>query len=243
MAVEPWFRGDRSEGQATRPLAVADTAGAPPSTPRADSDRPGAGGRAWRPRTIGPVWQLVAVLIIAAGIVGVVVGLSSRGGGDNPGDDADARATQPHEQAVAFDQLLSGSSHDRKAVVNAVVSLKECRDLAASVATLREAAASREALVAKLDAVTVSNVPGGEQLERTLRTAWQSSADADHAFAQWGDQIAAAGCPDGEPEQTEAYTRGTRSSAAASRAKKSFVDQWNAVASRYGLEQRKPGEI
>lgn len=189
---------------------------------------------------IGPIWQLVAVLIVVAGIVGLVVGVLSRDGAGNNGG---LPATQPREQAAALDRLLTGSSDDRQAVVGAVVSLKECRDLAASAATLRDAAANRQAFVVKLDTVTMSKVPGGEQLKRTLRTAWQSSADADRAFAQWGDQIAAAGCPDGQPKKTAAYTRGAKSSAVASRAKRSFVTQWNAVASRYSLEPRKPGEI
>lgn len=265
MPVGRWFRDDPPQDPGTRPMPVVEGAvDSPPSragTPaplEGSAGTPGAGSRAaralsraWRPRVIGPVWQLVAALVVMAGVVGIVVGVVGRGddgSGNGTGRGGEARigaagADPAREQATALDQLLSGSSHDRDAVVNAVVSLKNCRGLAAATATLRDAAANREALVAKLEAARMSQVPGGKQLKRTLRTAWQSSADADLAFAQWGTQTSAAGCPGGQPKKTAAYTQGATASATASRAKKSFVSQWNEVASRYGLERRQPNDI
>ena len=269
MLPGEWYRSDPPQAApATRPLPAVRPAEA--STPSgaegpapwdSSGGTPGAGGRlaghvagaaswAWQPRVISPLWQVAVILVALAGIIGVTLGVVGGGrddrGGSEGGGDTEigvAGAGLPREQAKALDRLLSHSSDDRNAVVNAVVSLKGCRNLAAATATLGEAAANRTAFVTKLETVQTSQVPGGGQLKRTLRTAWQSSADADRAFARWGKQIAAAGCPGGQPKVTAAYRRGAKASATASRAKKSFVTQWNTVAGRYGLERREPRDI
>lgn len=261
---------DQSDGPGTTPIPAADPA-SPEGPISADSVQAGEGavragetdppttaepsdaggaerrGWGWLNRTV-PMWQVAVALVVVAGLFGVVAGLLSSGGGGGDGGDGrgqrvDAASDRPREQAVALDRLLSGSRTHRQAVVRAVVSLKGCRNLAVSTAALREAAASREALVAKLDTVTLSAISGGPRIEQALRTAWRNSAEADRAFARWGDQIAAAGCPGGQPRKTPAYTQGSKASAVASRAKHSFVNQWNKVASRYGLPQRRPAEI
>ncbi|MGH3320194.1 MAG: hypothetical protein ACRDN9_08440 [Streptosporangiaceae bacterium] len=196
-----------------------------------------------RPRRVGRRWLVAGAVgfVVLAGLFGILLGVLSRGG------DADTVAAQeaasPRQQAVALDQLLSGSRDDRRAVVRAVVSLEHCRDLGASRTALRRAASSRETLVAKLGRLGVSKISGGARLKGTLHEAWQSSADADRAFARWGDQVARAGCPGGHPKKAAAFREGVRSSADASRAKKSFVARWNDVADRFGLKARSASQI
>lgn len=264
MPEGQWFRDDPSPGSSTSPLPVTPPHGAPPPGPAApptgpaepegfiglwwaSADRPTAAAQASRPRTVNRTWLIAAGFIVLAGLLGVVIGLLSHGDGKAATggiETADAPDTvQPREQAIALDRLLSGSHEDRQAVVSAVVSLQQCRNLAASTATLRDAASSRQALVTRLDKVETSKIPGGTRLKSTLREAWQSSADADRAFARWGRQISAGGCPGGQPKKTAAYRAGVHSSAGASRAKKSFVDQWNEVASRFDLKPRKFSQI
>ncbi|MYS85720.1 hypothetical protein [Embleya scabrispora] len=141
----------------------------------------------------------------------------------------DARA-----QATALDSLISRSGSSRQSVIDAVNNVGSCSSLAASRSALLDAAAQRDQLVTQLDAMRFDGVPELQSAAPTLRTAWTASARADRAFAAWAQSAADSGCPG----TRSLYDDGATISAEASSAKKSFVDTWNTVASRYGLTSR-----
>ncbi|WP_406298736.1 hypothetical protein OG948_25770 [Embleya sp. NBC_00888] len=137
-------------------------------------------------------------------------------------------------QAAALDSLLSRSGSSRQAVIDAVNNVGSCSALAASRSALLDAAAQRDQLVTQLDAMRFDGVPELQSAAPTLRTAWTASARADRAFAAWAQSAADSGCPG----TRSLYDDGATISAEASTAKKSFVETWNSLASRYGLTSR-----
>jgi hypothetical protein len=141
------------------------------------------------------------------------------------------------EQAAAVDALLDSSAADRQKVVDAVRSIAACESVADAGTALETAAANRDALVSRLDSLTVDLVDGGREAVAELRTAWQHSAEADRAFAQWASS--AEGCTTAaDVKQNGAYDSGVSHSEQATAAKKAFIRQWDLIAGQYGLSPR-----
>jgi aminopeptidase N len=143
------------------------------------------------------------------------------------------------------DALLDGSSADRKQVGDAVNAVTTCASASAVTDArqkLSEAADHRDALVGRLDGLSVELVDGGAAAVAELRTAWQYSADADRAFANWA--ASAEGCTtSGDVSRTGDYDRGVESSTQATKAKNTFIEQWNPIATGYGLSSRSEDQI
>ncbi|GGO80240.1 hypothetical protein [Wenjunlia tyrosinilytica] len=145
------------------------------------------------------------------------------------------------EQAGDLDDLLGQSSQDRKKVSDAVNAVDACASsdtVSTARSDLRDAAEHRDQLVDKLDSLELDRVEGGAEAAAALRTAWQHSADADRAFADWATTMAAGGCSSGSAPHDADYDLGTASSERASKAKKDFVKKWNPIAGEHGLEAR-----
>ncbi|GHB16326.1 hypothetical protein GCM10010392_50850 [Streptomyces clavifer] len=143
------------------------------------------------------------------------------------------------EQAAAVDALLDRSRTDRSTVIAAVGKVESCAS-AASVASagkaLDAAASRRDDLIARLDELSLDEIPSGREAADSLRVAWRHSADADRAFAAWADD--AAGCTPGQVARGPSHTRGADSSALATAAKEDFLLVWAGIAEQYGLPAR-----
>jgi len=137
-------------------------------------------------------------------------------------------------QATQLDTLLAHSGSSRQSVIDAVDAVGSCTSLPASRSALLDAAAQRDDLVTRLDAMHFEGVPELQAAAPTLRTAWTASARADRAFAAWAQSAIDSGCPG----STAHYDQGAAISEEATAAKQSFVTTWNGVASRYGLASR-----
>jgi hypothetical protein len=94
-----------------------------------------------------------------------------------------------------------------------------------------QAAATRTYLVTRLDSLSDSALPAG--LTSALRTAWQSSADADRAYARVVDEVAG-DCSGSAVVHSAAWQDADEASAEATRAKQEFVARWNPLAEEYG---------
>lgn len=150
----------------------------------------------------------------------------------------------PRQEATALNVLLDRSVADRATVVAAVQEIEMCSSLSSAQQDLRGAAEHRQALLDQLGHMNLSELPTGEQLRAKLQGAWQSSAQSDRNYASWAEEAQAAGCsPGGSAPHTPSYTAAQSTDQAASQEKSAFVAPWNAVASNYGLPQRREGEL
>ncbi|SOB83760.1 hypothetical protein [Streptomyces sp. 1331.2] len=163
------------------------------------------------------------------------------GGGTTGG--SGTTAVDPVNQAKAIDLLLNRNDGTRKVVTSAVQAADGCGntvDVRYGASQLRQAAAGRDSLVARLQGVDTSALPGGANLAAQLSSAWTASAAADRAFARWADDVA--GC-DGNAPHTADWNEGYNQSQVATAAKKAFAAAWNPLADRYGLAHCDPDAI
>ncbi|QMU75682.1 hypothetical protein GXW83_07955 [Streptacidiphilus sp. PB12-B1b] len=166
------------------------------------------------------------------------------GGGSGsaaPSGSANASPGGGQAEAAAVDQLLAQSSSSRQQVVDAVAAAAQCAtpaDVSAAQTALTQAASARQALVSRLDALDVTQVPGGAAAVQVLAKAWTESAAADTAYAAWAGDLAASGCTPGNAPQNADYANGGTQSGLATTDKNTFIDLWTPIAMQYGLPTR-----
>ncbi|MEH6378822.1 hypothetical protein V7793_31460, partial [Streptomyces sp. KLMMK] len=141
-------------------------------------------------------------------------------------------------QAKALDALLKDSNNSRDAVIKAVDSTRNCKDLGKSASDLRDAAKQRDGLVTRLQQTAIDKLPNSAQLAAQLTKAWKSSASADTHYAAWADQVGGKhGCVKGHARPSGESVAGDRASGEATAAKKAAAELWNPIAKKYGLSQ------
>jgi hypothetical protein len=74
-----------------------------------------------------------------------------------------------------------------------------------------------------------------------LMTALGSSLTADRDYLSWARQQLSGGCT--PTSQSSAYNAAFNASRRADAAKQAFVQVWNPVAARYGIERKSPRDI
>lgn len=145
---------------------------------------------------------------------------------------ADAAARQFVQEV---DGLLTEAGAGRSAVQQAVNDTELCRDPASAATVLDQMADQRAGLADRARRLDPTAVAEGAAVSNLLAEAWQASADADRAFAEWAR--AAVGCT-GPPGHDAAYQRGLDHSVTATSRKTSFTELWNPLAARFGLASR-----
>jgi hypothetical protein len=203
-------------------------------------------------RRLSPV-AIGAIVVAACVVVGVGAAalLSGGGGSADAASSASASASAGSgqgagstggsagkSQAQALSDLLGTASDSRAEVVNAVASIKGCKNLDQSAAALKDAASQRHQLIDKLDALSVGQLTSGQQLASMLRSSWQASADADSHYANWGLQSKDECSKKHRPRPGGELTRGDQKSYQATADKQRAAQLWNTLAGQYGLPQR-----
>ncbi|UGY92041.1 hypothetical protein [Streptomyces gobiensis] len=200
----------------------------------------------------------IAVAVLIGG--GMLGGAALGGGGDDDKKDeqqrnqanasaAEVKETQPatdpvEEQAKELDKLLASSNNSRDAVIRSVENIKKCEKLGKAAADLRDAADQRNALVTRLNELSIDQLPNHERLSAELTKAWKASAAADHHYAAWAGQVAGKkGCPKGQARTTGQHARGNRASGVATAAKQQAARLWNPIARTYDLTERQPTQL
>jgi hypothetical protein len=148
-------------------------------------------------------------------------------------------------QAAAFEALIEQAGRDRERVRSAVADLQECGSTAGisrSVDVLNEVADNRVSLADLVDAASVDQIGDGDRFVQLLSEALRKSAEADRAFAAWGEDLEA-DCSTATSTHNANYRRGFSASKEATQYKDEFIDVWNPVASAYGLSQRTSDDI
>jgi hypothetical protein len=201
---------------------------------------------------------LIGVGVAALVAIGLITGAALSGGGDEdpqakdggtastaPAHDGSTAAPDDAQaQAEALSKLLAQSNDSRQAVIGAVQDIKKCEGLDKAAQDLRDAASQREDLVKQLGELQTGALPQHDELTAALTDAWNASADADNAYAAWGDQVAGhKGCHKGKARSTRKQAEGNRASGDASAAKKKAAKLWNPIARKYGLDERTASQL
>jgi len=233
--AEPESRFDRP---AVSPVPPGDRR--PPAPPRR------------RPLRRGWLIALAAAAVLASVAAGAfVAGKIGPGHGGAPpasGAPSPAGATSPVTSPSASTQLpgaaamatlgsyLARSASVRPTIQAAINGVQQCSQSPASgEATLQHAIDTRQDILNALPALSVSGLPSGTQLVRTLTTTMQDSIAADKDYLSWMKDFASSGSRCGsDPSQDPHYAAAVNVSGAATTAKDAFVAVWDPMAPRYG---------
>lgn len=248
--------------QATQAFQPYGQQGFEPYAQQAGHEREGRAARRNSARRRLSPPALIAIVVAGCAIAGLAAGAAlSTGGSDEKGPDASktkaaaaggddgasAGGADPAEQqAKALDNLLADSNDSRTAVIKAVQSIKSCTNLGKAAEDLRGAANQRNSLVTRLQKISVDKLPDHDRLTSALTRAWHASAAADNHYAAWADQMAMGGkktCHKGRARPTGEAAAGNRSSGEATQAKQEASGLWNAIARKYGLDQRQVTQL
>ncbi|WP_441250725.1 hypothetical protein [Kitasatospora sp. McL0602] len=168
----------------------------------------------------------------------------AKGGSTAPsstGSGAASVSPEMQAQAKSLGELLDTANASRQAVISAVASVKRCEKLPDAQQALTQAAAQRDGLVTKLNALKVDQLPSGGQLVEQLVKGWQASATADREYAGYAtDAIAAC---DPNKASSDHLSKADAASGQASEAKSQASTLWNAVAAQTGLATKGPTEL
>jgi hypothetical protein len=233
--AEPESRFDRP---AVSPVPPGDRRSAPP--PRR------------RPLRRGWLIALAAVAVLASVGAGAFVagkigpghggappasGAPSPAGATSPVTSPSDRTQLPGAAAVAtLGSYLARSASVRPTIQAAINGVQQCSESpSAGEATLQHAIDTRQDILNALPALSVSGLPSGTQLVRTLTTTMQDSIAADKDYLSWMKDFASSGSPcRSDPSQDPHYAAAVNVSGAATTAKDAFVAIWDPMAPRYG---------
>jgi hypothetical protein len=146
-------------------------------------------------------------------------------------------------QVAVINHLLQSAPQDRAELQNAVDVIQSSIDASNgscsveavnAVSEIKTVANGREDLLIQLSAISMSQVPGGERVLEGLRNAWTISLQIDRAFGQWSKVELQNGCSVSDSAIPSYHTTAIldpQSTAIKTR----FVEEWNPIASQYGL--------
>jgi serine/threonine protein kinase len=144
-------------------------------------------------------------------------------------------------QAAALSTLLTSSAAARTALHEAVGQVGTCVNLPGAISQLHGVVNQRVSEYGRALTLPTSALPDGTEVKSKLIAALSSSLEADRDFLTWGQQQLDGGCtPSG---QSSAYNAAFSASQLANTAKQAFVQVWNPVAAKYGIEQNSPRDI
>ena len=144
-------------------------------------------------------------------------------------------------QADAVDQLLGSSAAAREALQGAVGQVRGCTDLSGAVASIRNVVDQRVGEYNQASALSTAALASGAIVKSDLITALRDSLAADREYLTWAQQELTSGCtPDA---QSSAYNAAYQADQLADVSKDAFIQVWNPVAARYGVQQKSPASI
>jgi serine/threonine protein kinase len=204
-----------------------------------------------RSRVTALILALAAVGIAAAVAIGVVLSASparSKPAVSSPAptsarSSAPASASAPplaSNQATAVSDLLSSSAATRKALQGAVGEARDCTDLSSAIGQIQDAVNQRSTEYNQASALSTSALADGAIVKTDLTAALRSSLQADRDYLAWAQQLKLGCVP---ATQSSAYDAAYQADQQANAAKEAFIQVWNPVAARYGIQPESPGSI
>ncbi len=149
-------------------------------------------------------------------------------------------STLAPEQAAAVNDLLRSSAATRQALQGAVGAARDCTDLSSAVSQIQNAVNQRGSEYNRASALSTSALADGAILKADLTVALRSSLDADKDYLAWARQLSLGCVP---AAQSSAYNAAYGADEQANAAKEAFIQVWDPVAARYGIQQESPGSF
>jgi serine/threonine protein kinase len=157
-----------------------------------------------------------------------------------PSSSAPSASTLASRQAAAVNTLLGSSAATRRALQGAVSEARDCTDLTGAVSQIQDSVDQRSAEYSQASALSISGLPDGTIVKTDLTAALRSSLQADRDYLAWARQLELGCVP---ATQSSAYDAANAADEQANAAKEAFVQVWNPVAARYGIQQESPASI
>ncbi len=148
-------------------------------------------------------------------------------------------STLASRQAAAVNNLLSSSAVTLKALQGAVSEVFDCTNLAGAVRQIQNVVNQRSTEYGQASALSTSALANGAAVKSDLIAALRNSLDADKDFLTWAQQQLNPGCT--PTAESSAYNAGYNASQQAGASKQAFIQLWDPVAARYGIQQESPG--
>jgi serine/threonine protein kinase len=142
-------------------------------------------------------------------------------------------------QATAVNNLLSSSAATRQELQGAVGEVLICSDLPSAARQLQNVVNQRSTEYNQASALSTSALANAATLRSDLIAALRNSLDADNDYLTWAQQQLNSGCT--PTAQSSAYDAAYNASQQADASKEAFIQVWNPVAARYGIQQQSPG--
>ena len=140
-----------------------------------------------------------------------------------------------------MNQLLQASSQGRGEISSVIARTEACNLPPDQASTqISSVADNRQSVLNQIAGITPPT-PAMQRVLDTLQEALTHSREADRQYAQWVLNQTSwyyappVGCPSGRMPRDEFHARASSESAAATAAKRRFVDLYNPLAQRYGL--------
>ena len=258
-------------GPAQIPASEQSEPGVPPSSPEQPPAGPGQLGPESMSRAAGPDLRrssrrrgLITLILAAAAAAAtaVVIGIAApgrsapgRSAPDTPAASRPAATSAPAPtpspapsasalasgQAAAVGNLLDSSAATRTALHGAVDEVLDCMNLSSAASQIQNAVTQRGTQYNQASALSASALPDGAAVKSDLIAALRISLDADKNYLTWARQQLNLGCT--APAQSSAYSAAYSADQLADAAKEAFVQVWDPVAAKYGIQQKSPGSI
>jgi serine/threonine protein kinase len=147
--------------------------------------------------------------------------------------------TLASRQVAAVNNLLSSSAATLKALQGAVSEVSNCTNLSSAVRQIQNVVNQRSTEYNQASALSTSALANGAAVKSDLIAALRNSLGADKDFLIWAQQQLNPGCT--PTAQSSAYNAAYNASQQAGASKKAFIQVWDLVAARYGVQQTSPG--
>ncbi|HTX26501.1 MAG TPA: hypothetical protein VME19_05735 [Streptosporangiaceae bacterium] len=140
-----------------------------------------------------------------------------------------------------MNHLLNSSAATRTALQSAVSEVGACTDLSSAVGQIQAAVNQRSTEYSQASALSTSALADGGTVKADLTAALRSSLAADRDYLSWAQLQLTQGCV--PAAQSSAYNAANEADQQANAAKEAFVQVWNPVAARYGIQQESASSI
>ncbi|GGK40794.1 hypothetical protein GCM10010124_37060 [Pilimelia terevasa] len=142
-------------------------------------------------------------------------------------------AQQTTAQVTAVQKIIRQAGADRRALVTSVNQISRCRNVGASINTLKKVGVGRARSREGARALKTSRLPDGTTVATALAQAMDLSLAADRAFVRWGEEARRRGCSKWTL-QNRHRDDANKASAGATAAKRRFAAAWNPIARQHG---------
>ena len=161
----------------------------------------------------------------------------------NPTSQQPAAGPTEQSEATSMSNLLMTSAQTRSQWNgNALVTnVGNCGNLSEDITQLGDIANSRSSELNQAENLQVDKIPNGANLKSELMSALQVSYTIDNDYLSWAHQQSDSGCTTGT--NSTYYQNATAEDNTATNDKQAFLNDWDPIASQFGLEQFGAGQI